>query len=75
MAQAPHHPEGANYAYLCDWIFLGEDGNKLSDFGKISWGVTQCSILGPLLYLIYVNDMPQAVKSNLLLYADDSCLM
>ena len=25
--------------------------------------------------MIYVNDMPQAVKSNLLLYADDSCLM
>ena len=35
----------------------------------------QGSILGPLLFLIYVNDMPQAVKSNLLLYADDSCLM
>ena len=25
--------------------------------------------------MIYVNDMPQAVKSNSLLYADDSCLM
>ena len=31
--------------------------------------------MGPLLFLIYVDDMPQAVKSNLLLYADDSCLM
>ena len=35
----------------------------------------QGSILGPLLFLIYVNEMPQAVKSNLFLYADDSCLM
>ena len=26
-------------------------------------------------FLIHVNDMPQAVKSNLLLYVDDSCLM
>ena len=61
--------------YPCDRIFLVETENKLSDFGKISYGVPQGSILGPLLFLIYVNDMPQAVKSNLLLYADDSCLM
>ena len=30
--------------------------------------------LGPLLFLLYVNDMQQAVQSNLLLYADDSCI-
>ena len=40
----------------------------------ITCGVPQGSILGPLLFLIYVNDMSQAVKSNLFLYADDSCL-
>ena len=27
------------------------------------------------MFLIYINDMPQAVKSNLFLYADDLCLM
>ena len=52
-----------------------ETENKLSDFGKISCGVPQGSILEALLFLIHVNDMPQAVESNLLLYADDSCLM
>ena len=52
-----------------------ETENKLSGFGKISCGVPQDSILGPLLFLIYVNDMPQAVKSTLRLYADDSRLM
>ena len=62
-------------SYLRDWIFLVETENKLSDFGKISCGVPQGSIVGPLLFLIYVNNMPQAVKSNMLLYADDSCLM
>ena len=62
-------------SYLCDQIFLVEAENKLSDFGKISSGVSQGSILGPLLFLIDINDLPQAVWSNLLLYPDDSCLM
>ena len=62
-------------SYLCDRIFLVEMENKLSDFGKISCGVPQSFIPGPYLFLIYLNNMPQAVKSNLLLYADDSCLM
>ena len=55
-------------SYICGKIFLVETENKLSDFGKISCGVPQGSILGPLLFLVYRNNMPQAVKSNLLLY-------
>ena len=38
-------------------------------------GVPQSSILGPLLFLIYVNDMESAVKCKLILYADDSALL
>ena len=37
--------------------------------------VHQESILGPLLFLIYVNDMKQALSSDLLLYTDVSCLV
>ena len=33
------------------------------------------SVLAPIRLLIYVNDMSQAVKSNLFWYADDSCLV
>ena len=38
-------------------------------------GVPQGSILGPLLFPLYVNDMLQAVDCELLLYADDNCLI
>ena len=34
----------------------------------------QGSILGPLIFLIYVNDMPQSVDCDLFLYADDTCV-
>ena len=50
-------------------------GKEYSSPGKLSCGVPQGSILGPLLFLLYVNDMPQAVNSELLLYADDTCLI
>ena len=48
---------------------------SLSDKALISCGVPQRSILGPLLFLLYVNDMVQAVNCDLLLYADDTGLV
>ena len=38
-------------------------------------GVTLGSILGPLLFLLYINDMPQAGDYDLFLYADDTCML
>ena len=49
--------------------------NAYSDKASITCGVPQGSILGPLLFFLYINDMVQAVDSELLLYADDSCLV
>ena len=42
-----------------------------SQFSKVSSGVPQGSVLGPLLFLCYINDITSCVSSSIKLYADD----
>ena len=62
-------------SYLSNRKFMVNLENSFSEVSDISCGVPQGSILDPSLFLIYVNDMSMAVKCNLFLYADDTCLV
>ena len=61
-------------SYLSGRAFKVYINSHFSDLSKIYCGVPQGSILGPLLFLLYVNDMPQAIHFSLFLYADNSGL-
>ena len=51
--------------------------NTMSDFDNIVYSVPQGSLLGPLLFLCYVNDMGISVSESckLILYADDGVIL
>ena len=63
-------------SYLSNRTQTSQIGSDISSKDKILFGVPQGSVLGPLLFLIYINDIYQAShKLNFYLFAHDTNLL
>ena len=60
-------------SYLTSRKQIVKFGDELSDSGNIKYGVPQGSVLGPLLFLLYINDIVNCTKiCKFVLFADDT---
>jgi len=62
-----------HYLTCCSqWVVLA---GQSSEYLQTNAGVPQGSVLGPLLFLIFINDIENEIKSDMTLFADDCSLI
>ena len=62
-------------SYLSDRFQRVVIKGQYSEWSKILAGVPQGSILGPLLFFIYIDDIINDIESNIFLFADDTSIL
>ena len=68
----PHYLIKIVSSYLKDRNFRVKLGNQLSDSISVNDGVPQGSVLGPLLFIIFMIDLPTHLNTTLTVFADDT---
>jgi hypothetical protein len=61
-----------NKTYLLDRKQVVVYNNNISRVQTLNIGVGQGSAIGPLLFLLFINDLPEAVNAGTVMYADDT---
>ncbi len=54
-----------------DMIYDHDDGEK-SERSDVESGISQGSVLGPALFVLFINDLPSVVQSVMKIFADDT---
>ncbi|MEW8545715.1 MAG: reverse transcriptase family protein, partial [Candidatus Thiodiazotropha sp.] len=65
---------------MCRWVenFLYnrkqrvQVNGQFSNWAEVTSGIPQGSVLGPILFVIYINDLPDRIDSDIIMYADDT---
>ena len=64
--------------YVRTAIYTDSDySHKVSTWAKARQGVPQCSVLGPIFFLLHINDLPKIINktSAPLIFADDTTIL
>ena len=59
-------------AFLSDRVQQVNVNGTNSEWANITSGIPQGSVLGPILFVLYINDLPENIVSNVYMFADDT---